>query len=245
MLIDLLLWRSIHPVTVRPLRPRRQSASSSVRVREESCKIKPKAILFRPESTPGPRYTSNTRNSLKRPDALTVTFSCKTARGMLSSTTTARSRRTLGNLEILLNCNSLALNPDSISSSNRIWDVGHIRVISTNCGCNSPSQPIGTVSREDPRRAPWTQTRQRLRLEAHRRCVAGERQQIDDIAPSRRKNPTGSRALPHCSGQRVPAAKPHSVSISCKARAARRRTCCRSRTAARGFAAGADSRGTP
>src|SRR5690606_20868710 len=35
------------------------SASASARVREVSCKIKPKATLFRPESTPGPRYTSN------------------------------------------------------------------------------------------------------------------------------------------------------------------------------------------
>src|SRR5208282_4097228 len=34
---------------------------------------------------------------------------------------------------------------------------------------------------EYPRRAPRTQARKRLRLEAHRGCIAGERQQIEDI----------------------------------------------------------------
>src|SRR5882724_3445589 len=96
-----------------------ESASTSVRVREESCKIKPKATLFRPKSTPGPRYTSNTLSSLNRPDALTVTFSCKTARGTLSSTTMAKSRRTLGNFEIPLNFNDFESNAESISSSNK------------------------------------------------------------------------------------------------------------------------------
>src|SRR5882757_6361766 len=110
-----------------------ESASTSVRVREESCKIKPKAILFRPKSTPGPRYTSNTRSSLNKPDALTVTFSCKTARGTLSSTTMDKSLRTLGNFDILWNFNTLARNADSISSSNKNAVVGKYSAFTT-CG---------------------------------------------------------------------------------------------------------------
>src|SRR5258706_7697937 len=72
------------------------SASRSVRVRDKSCKIKPKAMLFRPVSTPFPEYTSNILSSCSRFDVARLTRSAIRPKVSEASTVKEMSRRSRG-----------------------------------------------------------------------------------------------------------------------------------------------------
>src|SRR6185437_11513787 len=91
-------------ITARTVR----SASSSVRVRSKSCKIKPKARLFRPDSTPSPWYMSKTSSSFNSLAAATVTRSRTAAKAVCSGIVTEISRRIRGKRETSRNCTTCA-----------------------------------------------------------------------------------------------------------------------------------------
>src|SRR4030095_13794958 len=73
------------------------SVSSSVSVREISCKFNPIARLLRPEAIPPPRWIAKSNRSVNSVPALVRTWSRTAWTVVRPSTTTARSRRTAGN----------------------------------------------------------------------------------------------------------------------------------------------------
>ena len=109
----------------------------------------------------------------------------------------------------------------------------------TNCGCSSPSQPIGRRVAKILAVRPGTQTGQRVGLEAHARCFAGERKQrrhiglhiveVDRLARTRPTAPASARRWRRRRAFRSRASPPFCTSNFLPISNSRTRGCCRRR----------------
>ena len=101
--------------------------------------VKPNARLFSLESMPSPSYTSNNLISTRcSPTALRTVFKTAAA-GTSCRTTTARSRRTCGNLDTLDGDATFASTTSLCSSKTK---TGGTSICACSCGCSKPTRPI-------------------------------------------------------------------------------------------------------
>ena len=120
------------------------SASSSVRVRDVSCKIKPKATLFSPASIPGPLYTSKIVTLLYQAPVLptATAFDHVGKRHVLSFTKNEMSRRIAGNFETAFCFRNVLVANDLVGIQFEKQNAFiQDQITSAIAGCNFPTTP--------------------------------------------------------------------------------------------------------
>src|SRR5690348_5508120 len=188
------------------------SASSSVSVRESSCKIKPIARLFRPALKPGPRKQSNSTTSFKIVGKPERSAAAIRAHSIPSSTSIATSRRNDGKCASARAVGIFRCRKASRSTSKtRVSGRSRRRC---KAGCRAPIAPTAAPFRST--RAPRPGCSQPGRSFASNDQVSG----APDSAISVSRSPLTSWkssarfGSPHCSAYAPPHATAASFAVS-------------------------------
>src|SRR5690348_947987 len=188
------------------------SASSSVSVRESSCKIKPIARLFRPTLSPGPRKQSNSTTSFKIVGKPERSVAAIRAHSTPSSTSIAMSRRKDGKCASARAVDMCRCRR-AFKSTSKTWVSGRS---SCRCraGCRAPITPATTPSRSTRAPRPGCSQPGRSFVSNDQVSSTPDNPISDSRSPLMSWKSSARFGVPHCSARALPQATAASLAVS-------------------------------